>query len=231
MEMKILINDNVKLSENSKIGVDKENLATSMEDDDDLSVNSSINYANTKARISGGSASGRIKKKESQQSIFSLSYHGMAEDFGQTVRIKRNNSCMNVCMFLFGLSRTARERTIYNASRPFSVLGGVSNQEVEMLRKVRGHAAQHALCTFWLREFITREHLSGGTGSIAPPIMARVYQYLSDGTQAYHQCRKTAFTDFPFPHAQLTSFFAIMNIFVFPLLYYLYGKDTYYLYL
>ena len=70
---------------------------------------------------------------------------------------------------------------------PFSVLGGISNQEVEMLRKVRGHAAQHALCTFWLREFITREHLSGSTGNIAPPIMARVYQYISDGTTQYRK--------------------------------------------
>jgi hypothetical protein len=52
--------------------------------------------------------------------------------------------------------------------------------------------------------------------------MARVYQYISDGTQQYHQCRKTAFTDFPFPHAQLTSFFVLISIFVFPLLFYTY---------
>ena len=138
------------------------------------------------------------------------------------VQIKRNNKYSNIFMFLFGLSRNSRQRTIYNASRPFSVLGGISDAEVEMLRKVRGPSAQHALCSLWLREFITREHLDGSTGGIAPPIVARVYQFISDGTQQYNNCRKTAFTDFPFPHAQLTSFFGFVSIFVFPLLYYTY---------
>ena len=68
--------------------------------------------------------------------------------------------------------------------------------------------------------------VNGSTGNIAPPIMARVYQYISDGTQQYNQCRKTAFTDFPFPHAQLTSFFILVSIFVFPLLYYQYVTDV-----
>lgn len=142
------------------------------------------------------------------------------------IRVKRNNKFSNIVMFLFGLSRNSRERTIYNASRPFSVLGGISDAEVEMLRKVRGHSAQHALCCLWLREFITREHLNGSTGGVAPPIVARVYQHISDGTQQYNNCRKTAFTDFPFPHAQLTSFFAVVSTVVFPLLFYEYVDST-----
>jgi len=142
-----------------------------------------------------------------------------------TVRIERNSNWTNFFLFLCGMSRDARQRTIYNASRPFSVLGGISDQELEMLRNARGHAAQHNLCTMWLKEFMTREHLHGSTGNIAPPIMARCYQYLSDGTTCYHQCRKTAFTDFPFPHAQLTSFFVLVNIFIFPLLYYEYVEN------
>ncbi len=142
------------------------------------------------------------------------------------VRITQNNRFTNIIMFVFGLSRNSRQRTIYNASRPFSVLGGISDAEVAMLRKVRGHSAQHALCCLWLREFITREHLDGSTGGVAPPIVARVYQHISDGTQQYNNCRKTAFTDFPFPHAQLTSFFQIVSIFIFPLLYYTYVNIT-----
>lgn len=129
-------------------------------------------------------------------------------------------------MFLLGTSRNSRQRTIYNASRPFSVLGGVSDAEVAMLRKVRGHSAQHALCCLWLREFITRESLDGSTGGVAPPIVARVYQHISDGTQQYNNCRKTAFTDFPFPHAQLTSFFGFASLFIFPLLYFTYVNNT-----
>ena len=142
------------------------------------------------------------------------------------VQIKQNKKINNLFMVLFGMSRNSRQRTIYNASRPFSVLGGVSDNEVTMLRKVRGHSAQHALCCLWLREFITREHLHGSTGSVAPPIVARVYQHLSDGSQQYNNCRKTAFTDFPFPHAQLTSFFGFVSIFIFPLLHYTYINNT-----
>jgi hypothetical protein len=143
------------------------------------------------------------------------------------VQIKLNSKYSNILMFLFGMSRNSRQRTIYNASRPFTVLGGISDAEVEMLRKVRGHSAQHALCCLWLREFITREHLHGSTGSVAPAIVARVYQHISDGTQQYNNCRKTAFTAFPFPHAQMTSFFAFVSIFIFPLLYYTYVNNTY----
>jgi len=142
------------------------------------------------------------------------------------VRITRNNTFTNVIMSLLGMSRNSRQRTIYNASRPFTVLGGISDAEVAMLRKVRGHSAQHALCCLWLREFITREHLNGSTGGVAPPIVARVYQHISDGTAQYNNCRRTAFTDFPFPHAQLTSFFQIVSIFIFPLLYYTYVDVT-----
>jgi hypothetical protein len=142
------------------------------------------------------------------------------------VRVKRVNKLSSIVMFLFGTSQNSRERTIYNASRPFPVLGGISDAEVEMLRQVRGHSAQHALCSLWLREFITREHLNGSTGSVAPPIVARIYQHISDGTQQYNNCRRTAFTDFPFPHAQLTSFFGFVSIFIFPLLYYTYIDST-----
>jgi len=172
-------------------------------------------------------AGGKIASKNNQDTseIGGESDDGMGMD-STIVRIKRNNSYFNVLMFLFGLSRNSRQRTIYNASRPFAVLGGISNAEVEMLRKVRGHTAQHALCCLWLREFITREHLNGSTGNVHPPIMARVYQYISDGTAQYNNCCKTAFTDFPFPHAQLTSFFGFVSIFIFPLLFYTYVNNT-----
>jgi len=144
------------------------------------------------------------------------------ERVGLRVRLERNNTLYNAIRFLFGLTRDSRQRTTYNASRPFCVLGGISDNEVEMLRKVRGHSAQHALCCLWLREFITREYLDGSTGNVAPPIIARTYQHLSDGTQQYNNCRKTAFTDFPFPHAQLTSFIGFVSVFIIPLLYYTY---------
>ncbi len=128
--------------------------------------------------------------------------------------------------FLLGISRSPRQRTIYNASRPFDVLGGVSDREVDLLQQARGPQAQLALCTLWLREYIGREHLGGSTGGIAPPLVTRVYQNLAEGQNRYNQCRKVAYIQFPFPHAQLTTFFLLVSLFVFPLLYYAYVSDA-----
>jgi predicted membrane chloride channel (bestrophin family) len=137
----------------------------------------------------------------------------------------RNNSVRNAVYFLLGLSRSPRQRTLYNASRPFTVMGGLSDNEVELLQKARGPEAQMALCTLWLKEFISREHLDGSTGQVAPPIVARVYQFISDGFSQYNQCRKTAYIQFPFVHSQLTTFFLFISIFVFPYLYYTYVNN------
>ncbi|KAG7359219.1 hypothetical protein IV203_015808 [Nitzschia inconspicua] len=125
----------------------------------------------------------------------------------------RNNRFRNAVYFLLGLSRSPPPRTLYNASRPFSVMGGLSDKEVEFLQKARGPEAQMALCLIWLKEFVSREHLDGSTGKVAPPIVARVYQFISDGFVQYNQCRKTAYTQFPFVHSQLTTFFLFVSIF------------------
>jgi hypothetical protein len=129
-----------------------------------------------------------------------------------------------------------------------------------------------ALCCLWLKEFISREHLAGSTGDVSPPLVARVFQFLSDATSMYNQCRKIAYTPFPFrkyffvcvcvcvcvvcvcciagvqttnatfffstlstlslslslyvpAHAQLTSFFILVSMFVFPYLYYTYVNN------
>jgi predicted membrane chloride channel (bestrophin family) len=137
-----------------------------------------------------------------------------------------DNRLRNTIYFLLGLSRSPRQRTLYNASRPFAVMGGISEKEVELLQKARGPEAQMALCTLWLKEFISREHLNGSTGNVAPPIFSRVYQFISDGFVQYNQCRKTAYTQFPFVHSQLTSFFLFHSIFVFPYLYYTYVNNV-----
>ncbi|KAL3909496.1 MAG: hypothetical protein SGILL_008066 [Bacillariaceae sp.] len=137
----------------------------------------------------------------------------------------RNNRIRNSLYFLLGISRSPRQRTLYNASRPFAVMGGLSDNEVELLQKARGPEAQMALCMLWLKEFVSREHLDGSTGKVAPPIIARIYQYVSDGFSQYNQCRKTAYTQFPFVHTQLTTFFLVVSIFMFPFLYYTYVND------
>jgi len=52
--------------------------------------------------------------------------------------------------FCAGKSRSSRRRTMYNAARPFGVLGGVSDAECEMLQQARGPYAKVALCTMYV---------------------------------------------------------------------------------
>jgi hypothetical protein len=71
---------------------------------------------------------------------------------------------------------------IYNSCRPITVLGGVSDAEIEMLQRARGPVAKVALVSLWLQEFISREFENGALGKTAPPIVSRLYQFISDGT-------------------------------------------------
>ena len=90
----------------------------------------------------------------------------------------------NFIDYVLGLDRTARQRTLYNAARPFQVIGGISDDEAKLLQEARGPYAEMALCNMWLKEFVSREYLNGSTGNVAPPIVARVYQFISDGVSA-----------------------------------------------
>lgn len=86
-----------------------------------------------------------------------------------------------VFRYMFGLSRTDANRTLYNAARPFRVIGNVSDAEIELLQVARGPLAKVSLCSMWIQEFLSREYLSGSTGNVAPPIISRLFQYVSDG--------------------------------------------------
>ncbi|EEC50734.1 predicted protein, partial [Phaeodactylum tricornutum CCAP 1055/1] len=124
--------------------------------------------------------------------------------------------------FMLGLDRSERHRTLYNAARPFGVLGGVSDQEIAMLQQAHGPYAKVALCTMWTQEFISREYMVGSAGKVAPPIVSRLYQFLSDGVVGYNQARKVAYIPYPFVNAQMTAFFSLSIIFIFPMLMYSY---------
>ena len=153
--------------------------------------------------------------------------------------------------FLLGLTRDDKHRTLYNAARPFQILGGVSDLEILKLQKAHGPYAKVALCSMFVQEFVAREYLSGSTGNIPGPIISRITHVLSDGMTGYviqydycccclhqiatgsltmpflspsldryNQARKIAYNPFPFPHAQMTTFFTLAVLFIFPLLYY-----------
>ena len=171
------------------------------------------------------------------------------------------NAFWRVTYFCLGLSRSKKRRTLYNAARPFGVLGGVSDEEIRLLQQARGPYAKVALVTLWLQEYLSREYLAGSTGKVHPPIISRLYQFIryvpsnsitesyawgilpsllsscSDGMLGYNQARKIAYIPFPvrqifnhccsfvannlfqFPNGQITAFFSLAVIFVFPFLY------------
>ena len=51
-----------------------------------------------------------------------------------------------VAYYMLGLSRSEKHRTLYNAARPFTVLGGVSDQEIEYVRIVMSRFLSIFLC-------------------------------------------------------------------------------------
>ena len=123
----------------------------------------------------------------------------------------------NLCYF-FGGGRTPEERTRYNAARPLSVLGGVSDNEIKFLQMARGPYAKTQLCWNWISEFITREHLEGSLGQVGAPIISRVVQFLGDGMREYNHARKIMFIPFPFPHAQLSAVYVLVMVPMIPYL-------------
>jgi len=123
-----------------------------------------------------------------------------------------------ILKYMTGNDRSPENRTLYNASRPLSVIGGVSDAEIRFLQTARGPYAKTQLCWQWLSEFIIREHLAGSTGKVGAPIISRVAQFLSDGMLGYNHARKIMYIPFPFPHAQMSAFYIIFMILVIPLL-------------
>jgi len=118
--------------------------------------------------------------------------------------------------YWLGMDRTPQARTQYNAARPMPVLGGVSDGEIRMLQRARGPSAKTTLAWMWLNEFIAREHLAGSTGRVGPPIISRLFQFLSDGMTFYNHARKIMYTPFPFPHAQISAVFVLIVIVAVP---------------
>lgn len=48
------------------------------------------------------------------------------------------NVIWRAAFFVFGISRSDQSRTLYNAARPFRVIGGISDEEARCLRAARG---------------------------------------------------------------------------------------------
>mmetsp|Transcript_6996 Transcript_6996/g.17108 ORF Transcript_6996/g.17108 Transcript_6996/m.17108 type:complete len:670 (+) Transcript_6996:113-2122(+) len=116
--------------------------------------------------------------------------------------------------YFLGQGRSPSERAKYNVARPLPVLGGVSDAEIQMLQMARGPLAKTQLCFGWLSEFALREIGQEAHGAL----LSRCMQFLSDGMSGYNDCRKIMFNPFPFPFAQISSFFVNFMVVLVPLL-------------
>ncbi|KAL3777781.1 hypothetical protein HJC23_008898 [Cyclotella cryptica] len=136
----------------------------------------------------------------------------------ETRKVYQSNFLLTQIRYWSGIDRTPAQRTKYNASRPLSVIGGVSDAEIAFLQRARGPYAKTQLAWAWLSEFLVREHLAGTMGEVHSAIMSRLFQNLSDGMLSYNRARQITFVPFPFPHAQLSVFYTLLLVPVIPFL-------------
>jgi len=140
-------------------------------------------------------------------------------------QLVENRWASTIMMYIFGYTRSNYHRTLYNATRPFKVIGGISDAEATLLLEARGPLAKVTLVLLWIQEFLTREAMNGSLGKVAPPIISRVHQSTTDGFDAYNQARKIAYIPFPFPHAQITTYFVVLACFILPLFMLTYSEN------
>jgi hypothetical protein len=88
------------------------------------------------------------------------------DDLSHLVRkdMEMESRALTALYYVLGMTRDERHRTLYNASRPFHILGGVSDLEIQELQKCNGPYAKVALCAMYVQEFVSRESLNGSTG-------------------------------------------------------------------
>lgn len=135
-------------------------------------------------------------------------------------------SLLEKISYWIGIERSQSMLTKLNAARPMLVVGGVSENEIIQLQKARGASAKTTLASYWLVEFITREHLAGSTGKVHPSIISRLHQFISDGSTHYNHARKTMFIPFPFPHAQISALFIVVIVVIVPSMMHQYANES-----
>ncbi|KAK3238617.1 hypothetical protein CYMTET_51384 [Cymbomonas tetramitiformis] len=100
-------------------------------------------------------------------------------------------------------------------NRKFFVIGGLSSAEEFALTSKPPNTRVFYVMS-WIHRLACRRTAEGGLG-VPPPVLSRTYQVLSDGMLGCYQALKVAYTPFPFPWVQLTTFLLICFVGVVPL--------------
>ena len=154
--------------------------------------------------------SGRCRKSIARISTGAAWPHVDPDAYEADIRngwARSRHPAYTILRYLCGVSRTDKSRTLYNAARPFCIIGNVSDAEIELLQAARGLQAKVA----------SRIHV-GKHQQVAPPIISRSYQFVSDGRAGYNHACKIAYIPFPFPHCQITTSFVLVIVGFIPVL-------------
>lgn len=109
-----------------------------------------------------------------------------------------------LCM-LYEMLAMAHLRGVVDFSSPM-LLGICTPRQLQMLRDT---FEPHAMCNLWIFQMLVQRQRKHGPGGIdvSPPVMARVIHVLSEASLALANAKKVTDTPFPFPYAQLLTFF------------------------
>jgi hypothetical protein len=110
-----------------------------------------------------------------------------------------------------------QDRLAQHAEHPLGVIGGLLGCEMEALQGADTlHAERVFVACMWCQRAMVERHQKRGIRQPAP-IVAQNYRSLSEGMNAFMQCKKIVDTPFPFPYAQCVMVALIMFMFSFPL--------------
>merc|ERR1740130_842104 len=86
----------------------------------------------------------------------------------------------------------------------------------ESLNFLADHEQKCIIIMQWIQRHVVQAH-NAGVVNIAPPILSRIFQELSNGIVALQSARKITEFKFPFPYAQIISVFLLIHLMVTPI--------------
>lgn len=102
----------------------------------------------------------------------------------------------------------------------------VESLDLDSRKRIKFSDSRAELIFTWVQAVIVK-NMDTGVLSIAPPILSRTFQTLSNGMVAFHDAVKISDTPFPFPYAQTCDFLLIMHWIISPFVYSQFTKSSF----
>eukprot|EP00961_Rhodomonas_salina_P173066 2333516-Rhodomonas_salina.1 len=123
--------------------------------------------------------------------------------------------------------RSSRQvRGLYYSKNKLDVYGGVNARELQYLQECGSCKSRALLAMQWLTDFISTEQQRGSFGSIPPPVIARLYQWLSEASLGFNKALRVVDVPFPFIIAQIAEFAVISLVPLVPVLHVSFVRES-----